>query len=178
MEQYASYVKKAFKLGADDARVIGAGSIVTGPWVRWKCRYGCGMYGSSLCCPPHSPDYRETGELIGSYAHALLIRYKKGFRSKTHPTAIASTLARDLFLAGYYRAFALGEGPCMLCRKCALERCVHPDKARPSMEACGIDVYRTARNNGFSVHVLTEDFDRIMAGESCDINRYGLVLIE
>jgi hypothetical protein len=38
------------------------------------------------------------------------------------------------------------------------------------MEAAGIDVYATARNNGFPIEVVTD--------EKCEQNYYGLVLIE
>jgi predicted metal-binding protein len=128
------------------------------------------MYNTSLCCPPNSPTYLETRELLNCYEKALLIHYHKGFGGRTHPTKIAATLERDLFLSGYYRAFAFGEGPCMLCRECTFDRCVHPTEARPSMESCGIDVYSTARNNGFAIEVLKD--------RSSIPNRYGMVLIE
>jgi hypothetical protein len=38
------------------------------------------------------------------------------------------------------------------------------------MEACGIDVFATARANGFPIEVLTD--------RSCPENCYGLLLIE
>jgi hypothetical protein len=38
------------------------------------------------------------------------------------------------------------------------------------MEACGIDVYRTARNNGYPIEVVTDC--------ACAQNYYGLVLLE
>jgi len=38
------------------------------------------------------------------------------------------------------------------------------------MEACGIDVFRTARNNGFEINTQRETFDRW--------NYFALVLIE
>ena len=38
------------------------------------------------------------------------------------------------------------------------------------MEACGIDVFATARANGFPIEVVKD--------ESCEDNYYGLVLIE
>jgi hypothetical protein len=38
------------------------------------------------------------------------------------------------------------------------------------MEACGIDVFATARANGFPIEVV-EDY-------CCDENRYGVVLID
>jgi predicted metal-binding protein len=45
-----------------------------------------------------------------------------------------------------------------------------PKLARPSMEACGIDVYATVHNNGFPVKVLTAKEEKA--------NYYGLLLIE
>lgn len=47
---------------------------------------------------------------------------------------------------------------------------MHPEKARPSMEACGIDVYETARVNGYPINVLKD--------KSCTGNYFGLVLLE
>lgn len=178
MEKYGKFIDRAKKLGADDAKIIKTDSIVTAAWVRWKCHYGCDMYGSSLCCPPNSPNYLETGEVIKCYENALLIHYKKGFQSKTHPTEIAVTLEKELFFAGYYKAFALGEGPCLLCEQCAKGQCVYPGDARPSMESCGIDVFTTVRNNGFSIQVLKKDYEEILAEKSPKVNRFGMVLIE
>ena len=79
-------------------------------------------------------------------------------------------LEREVFLAGYYKALAFGAGPCNLCKSCPEEGCKHPDKARPSMEACGIDVFSTARNNGYPIEVVVD--------ESSEQNYYGLLLIE
>jgi predicted metal-binding protein len=64
-----------------------------------------------------------------------------------------------------------GVGPgCWFCRECKPKRCLHPLKARPAMEACGIDVYATVRANGYPTKV---------ARHRDDIpNRYGLILID
>jgi predicted metal-binding protein len=178
MEKYAKFIDTAKKLGADNAKVIKTESIVTAAWVRWKCHYGCSMYGSSLCCPPTTPDWRETKELIQCYENALLVHYKKGFQGKTNPTEIVTQLEKELFFAGYYKAFALGGGPCKLCGLCAKGQCVHPGDARPSMESCGIDVFTTVRNNGFSIKVLKKGYEEILAEKSPKVDRFGLVLIE
>ncbi|MBA4395389.1 MAG: metal-binding protein, partial [Desulfobacca sp.] len=48
---------------------------------------------------------------------------------------------------------------CGLCRECGKLKgtsCLFPYQARPSMEACGIDVYQTARNNGYPIQPLHE----------------------
>ncbi|MEI6632038.1 MAG: DUF2284 domain-containing protein, partial [bacterium] len=45
-----------------------------------------------------------------------------------------------------------------------------PEEARPAMEACGVDVYQTARNNGFKIEVVKSLRDKA--------NYFGVVLIE
>ncbi len=65
----------------------------------------------------------------------------------------------EIFKDGYYKSFVYLAGPCPLCKECAKVKeqpCVLPGKARPSMESCGIDVFQTARNNGFFIETLKE----------------------
>ena len=50
---------EAKRLGFQFARVIETKEIAIEPWVRLKCRFGCSLYGSSLTCPPFSPDEGE-----------------------------------------------------------------------------------------------------------------------
>ncbi|HQL83575.1 MAG TPA: DUF2284 domain-containing protein, partial [Spirochaetota bacterium] len=52
---YRSFITRAVELGAGEAKIIPSESIVTAPWVRLKCQFGCGGYNSSCCCPPHTP---------------------------------------------------------------------------------------------------------------------------
>ena len=164
--QLQSFVRRACELGAVGAKVIPAESIVTAPWVRMKCQFGCGGYNSNLCCPPHSPRPEETREVIACYGRALLIHCKGNVR----PTKLVVKLEREIFLSGFYKALGFGAGPCRLCKECNLKECIRSDDARPSMEACGIDVFATARANGFPIEVV-KDY-------SCDENHYGVVLIE
>jgi predicted metal-binding protein len=161
-----SFIRYARELGALEAKRIEAASIVTAPWVRWKCQYGCSGYNTSLCCPPHAPTYLETREVVASFKHAILIHCKE----IGSPTAIVCEMERRIFLAGYYKAFGLGSGPCQLCEKCNTRGCIHTEQARPAMEACGIDVYATVRANGYPIEVVKDT--------SSDANYYGLVLIE
>jgi predicted metal-binding protein len=86
------------------------------------------------------------------------------------PSKLIVKLEREIFLSGFYKALGFGAGPCRLCKECNLKECVRPDDARPSMEACGIDVFATARANGFPIEVVRD--------YSCEQNRYGVVLIE
>lgn len=160
------FTERAVALGADEARIIDAATISTAAWVRLKCQFGCELYGVGFCCPPRTPSPFEMREVIACYAKALLFHCTKpGSLSR-----IAYDLEREVFLSGFYKAIGLGAGPCRLCRKCPPEGCRHGDRARPSMEACGIDVYATVRANGYPIEVLKD--------ESCRGNFYGLVLID
>ena len=158
---------RARKLGADDAIVINPKHVETGEWVRLKCKYGCGGYRGSLCCPPYSPTPSETRKVLDSYAKAILVHKKEAGTKE-----IAVELEREAFLSGCYKAWSMGSGPCRLCRAaCSFdEGCRHPEKARPSMEACGIDVFATARKHKLPIEVVT-DYDQ-------KSNFYGLVLLE
>jgi len=75
-----------------------------------------------------------------------------------------------MFLNGSSKAGGLGAGPGHRCGECNLKKCKHPEKARPSMEGCGIDVYATARSNGFPIEVVR--------ARSSPQDYYGLVLAE
>ena len=146
----AQLLKMARQFGALGAKVISPSTVETGTWVRWKCQFGCDGYASSLMCPPHSPAPVETRRMLGEYRQAVLFEAPPG-QSKQ----IAVQLERALFLEGCYKAFGLGAGPCNLCESCAFdEGCRHAEQARPSMEACGIDVFATARKHGFTINVV------------------------
>ncbi len=153
-------------LGAAGAKIIDPRKVITAPWVRLKCQFGCGGYNKSRCCPPNTPTPQQMREVLDSYTRAILIHCT----GNVSPGSIAVKMEREIFLSGFYKALALGAGPCKLCKECNPESCVNPDMARPSMESCGIDVYLTARSNGFPIEVLKD--------RTCQANRYGIVLID
>jgi len=150
------FCQLAVKFGASDAKPIKAGDIVVSDWVRLKCQYGCGGYGKSLTCPPYSPTAEQLRRALKGYDLAILLRFeprKKG-SDWGSPHEVVVKLEREVFLSGYYSTFGFGSGPCPYCYDCNLKECVHPDLARPSMEACGIDVYATVRRAGFNLRVV------------------------
>ncbi len=160
------FLQKTVDLGARGAKIIDPKTVETAPWVRWKCQFGCGGYHSSLMCPPYSPTPEETRRVLNSYKRAIL--FEAGRRQ---PKRIAAAMEREIFLSGYHKAFGIGSGPCRLCESCAFdEGCRHPAEARPSMEACGIDVYTTVRKHGFTIEVVKTRKD--------PQHYFGLILIE
>ena len=150
---------------AADSKFIDPATVTIGHWTRYKCQYGCGAYGTSLCCPPNSPSPDETQKLLSDYNVGLLVHFRGGSRI----TKAMAAIEREVFLMDYYKVISFGAGPCRLCKECDLSECKFPKLARPSMEACGIDVYSTVRTHGFPIHVLTSKEE--------EQNRYGLLLI-
>jgi len=178
MEKLEVYCRKAKEMGIGDVTVIDPRSIATAEWVRMKCQFGCSGFGMRLCCPPYTPTPDLTRRVIDSYQIAILLhqRLKEGERGKSSMgfkgfNAAIVRLEIKIFLDGYYKAWSMGSGPCRLCDPCdPTGLCRHGSEARPSMEACGVDVFKTGRDNGFSIQVVrTHDEGR---------NIFGVVLIE
>ena len=157
------YCEKAREAGATHAKVIDPSTVVTAPWVRLKCLHGC-PYRHRYSCPPETPTPAEMRETLDSYGRAILFHVEApGSRERSrNMVAYLDALVKlegELFKDGYYKAFVLLAGPCVLCKECGKVEgvpCRLPAKSRPSMEACGIDVYQTARNNGFFIETLRE----------------------
>jgi predicted metal-binding protein len=165
-EDLLGFLPRFCELGARGAKIISPSNVFTAAWVRGKCQFGCGGYGSSLMCPPYTPQPEETRKMLNGYKRAILFESGSGNTKK-----IAAQMEREIFLSGSYKALGLGAGPCSLCRSCSFENgCRHPDEARPSMEACGIDVFATARKHGFTINVVRTYQD--------PQHYFGLVLVE
>ncbi|MHC1600152.1 MAG: DUF2284 domain-containing protein [Candidatus Methanospirareceae archaeon] len=179
-----------------DFRLISADKIEVAEWTRWKCRYGCKAYGKHLSCPPYVPSVEETRKLVHCYDKAIIARFDAIPNRDVPPAHIHHylwdaikemhdtmfELERHAFLSGYYKAFAMGALPCSYCDDCLPERagfvsdqaskrfCEQQHRMRPSMEACGIDVFKTVRNAGYEVEVLTSPYEKITF--------FGLLLLE
>ena len=157
------YCEKAIQEGATHAKVIHPSSVVTAPWVRFKCLYGC-QYRSGYGCPPETPTPEQTRAALDSYGRAILF-HREAPRTKDRGEKnikffdMLVTMEGDLFKDGCYKAFVMLAGPCPLCKECGKNEgipCRFPVRARPSMESCGIDVFQTVRNNGLFIQTLRE----------------------
>jgi predicted metal-binding protein len=155
---HESLLKFALKNGAIASELITVDQVKVADWVHWKCKYGCPHFGMFLTCPPYSPTPQQTRELLKDYKQAIIVKYDS---SQDHHRCIFE-LEREAFLIGFYSAWGLSSGRCRLCESCVREvgSCRYPLLARPSMEACGIDVFATSRNAGFDMSVKTSSEER------------------
>lgn len=199
MDENLDSVLAELKAVHSDLKLISTEIVVVADWVRFKCRYGCRAYGRHLCCPPFAPTPEETRRVISEYRHAVLARFPAmpkldllpkhthhalwGSVTKMHKTIFE--LERRALLSGCYKAFGMGALPCTLCESCVIEekldkgevvydldvlKCRHKDIMRPSMEACGIDVFKTLDNAGFEMKVLKDYAERL--------ELFGMILLD
>ncbi len=103
-------MRRALELGAEKAKVIRTESIVVREWVRWKCLYGCALYGKDGYHPPCAPDASSTKKVLREYSRAILMTGPKG----KPLTEAAVRLEGEAYRLGFYKAFgltALSSGP-------------------------------------------------------------------
>jgi predicted metal-binding protein len=153
--------------------------IVVSQWVRVKCTFGCPGYGRNATCPPNVPSVAECRQFFDEYHTAALFHFAKAVdkpedRKEWGKTVNATLLKleREVFLAGHQQAFLLFMDTCHNCPECPglRSRCKDPASARPTPEAFAVDVFSTARKQGFPIEVLA-DYTQPM-------NRYAILLVE
>lgn len=180
MEERQARLEQVFqKHGFEDFRWIDPGAIVVSQWVRMKCRFGCDEYGRNASCPPNVPSVEECGAFIREYGTAVLFHFQKSVRSgeelKRWVKALHAHLLKmekEVFLLGFHKAFVLLVDSCSLCNECsaARESCNNPKLARPTVEALGVDVYKTVRSFGYPIEVKSEI--------SQEMDRYSILLLD
>lgn len=165
--------------GLKDFKWLDPKTIIPRHWVRGKCVYGCPRYGKKACCPPDVPSVAECKEFFKEYRFGLFFHLTKQFADPNERFPWAQevnkqvlALEREVFLAGFYKAFAFTAAPCNLCDPCGNSKreCRNPLVARPTLEAFGVDVYAAARSMGYPIQVVK--------GYQEETNRYGLLLVE
>jgi predicted metal-binding protein len=181
----------AIKDGANIVLPINPEEIVVANWVRLKCQFGCPNYAKKLSCPPYSPKPEDTRKVLDEYSKAYLIGYKGSTiftkydtenMDKLFPVVLKDIrkslfkIEKHAFLSGYYKSFVYGFcGPCTICDTCVMEdgilTCKYATESRPSMEASGIDVFKTVKNVGLDLKVQS-------SRNINDLRMYTLLLIE
>ncbi|MDO9558801.1 MAG: DUF2284 domain-containing protein [Syntrophales bacterium] len=155
--------------GASVVKRIGVSDIVVDERVRLKCQIPvCDSYNKNLMCPPFVPSVAFFRDALARYTGAVLIQITAPLPEAMAggPSAEVYTPAKKLhelvnlaekwaFVYQFRFATGLIGGCCRLCDECVAVKkgrvCRHPFKARPSMEAMGIDVVETVANVRLSI---------------------------
>ena len=164
--------------GYTDYQWIDPKKIIVAQWVRMKCQFGCGEYGRGGACPPNTPSVAECERFFSEYNDAIILHFegrmdkpegRHAWSRKINAKLVK--LEREIFLAGFERAFLLFMDSCCFCRECTGDRqtCNEPRMARPAPEAMAVDVYSTVRQYGFPINVRT-DYDQKM-------DRYAFLMV-
>ena len=191
--------QKALELGAAGAEIIRAEQLVVDERVRLKCLIPrCLRAGETPNCPPNAPDLDLVRKALARYSWGLLIKthvepigdFIPGsskdnsgtdrsllFHKKT--ADIVYEIERLAYKHGYSLAMGLGGGSCkdylchgLVCQFKDSGRCRFPLRARPAMEALGIDVVDIIGKAGWNAYPLMDDPAEIPCATSV-----GLVLI-
>jgi len=191
---------RALELGAAGAEIIRADQLVVDERVRLKCLIPrCLRAGETPNCPPNAPDLELVRKAFARYCRGILIKthvepigvYAPGgskdeggtdrsllFHGKT--AKIVYEIERLAYQHGYALAMGLGGGSCkdylchgLVCQFMDSGRCRFPLKARPAMEALGIDVVDIMGKVGWDAYPLLGEVSEIPCASSV-----GLVLID
>jgi predicted metal-binding protein len=141
--------------------------------------FGCNEYGKNASCPPNVPPIPDCDRFFREYQRAVIIHLEKQVSSQEELRhwvkgihASLLKMEKEVFLSGYEKAFILLIDSCCLCSKCTpkREQCKNPKQSRPTVEALGVDVYKTARSVGYHIQVKS-DLSQVM-------DRYALFMVE
>jgi len=176
------YKQKVLEIGASQAEVIPAQWVQVDERVRLKCLVPrCYNYGQCVYCPPYTPEPEFMRQAFNRFSWAVLFRSDvipvedvadvsryipnavKYFRETSELAGKIEILA---FADGYYLAMGFAGGSCrdnlcngMLCQVLDSGLCRFPFRARPSMEAVGIDVYGLVAKVGWEIYPIYNGVD-------------------
>jgi predicted metal-binding protein len=182
------YRELAVGWGASEAVVVPARAVTVDERVRLKCVVPrCLRAGETPNCPPYAPDLDLVRRALSRFSWAILFKchvepieeYVPGSgatRAERRRTLsfhrgsadVVCELERQAYEDGYHLAMGFGGGSCkdylcqgMICQFLDSGRCRFPHRARPAMEAVGIDVVALINEVGWQVYPLLGDLSRI-----------------
>ena len=179
-EELEEYKRKSIELGASRAKIIGTDKIQVDDRVILKCQIPrCFGYGVGAHCPPNTLKPAELRKHLENYSWAIfftidvppevIIRDKATIKERVDVYQkvykIVSDIESAAFYDGHYLAFGFAAGSCRH-TFCGLEdnclamegkKCRFSLRARPSMEAVGIDVYKMISQSGWDIYPIASN---------------------
>jgi len=156
-------------LGATDAVIIPANSLRVEDRFAEMCAAPtrCASYGLAPGCPPHAIKPSIFREQLAGYRYILVFKIdapiaelmdERRLTIAREIHRLAATLERAAASRGWAKARGLAAGSCkeLFCAaeaSCAVlanrQTCLHPDLARPSLSAMGVDFAALAQSVGW-----------------------------
>lgn len=187
MADLERYCQLALEWGASAAAIIPASDVIIDERVRLKCTVPrCLRAGETPNCPPYAPDLELMRRAVSRFSWAILIKcdvkpienYAPGGKSKAEQRRVLSfhrqssevvcALERQAYKDGYHLAVGFGGGSCkdylcqgLICQFLDSGRCRFPHRARPAMEAVGIDVIALINKVGWQAYALLDDLSQV-----------------
>jgi predicted metal-binding protein len=182
------YRELALQSGASNAVLIPSSEVKIDERVRLKCLVPrCIRAGETPNCPPHGLELNLVRQALSQFSWAILFKcdvepleeYVPGkgaskaeqrrvlsFHEKSGK--IVDKLERQAYKDGYHLAMGFGGGSCkdylcqgLTCQVLDSGRCRFPNRARPAMEAVGIDVISMINRVGWQAYALLDDLSII-----------------
>jgi predicted metal-binding protein len=183
--------------GATEAKIMPAQDVVLDERVRLKCEVPlCSGFGQYLTCPPYVMSMETFSRILALFDWSMLVQVEaKGLDSTDKASEgidlkvleendelhrpfqlklleVVESVERAAFKHGLRFATGFVGGSCVLCEECVQDKtsdaCRHPFRARPPMEAVGIDVIKTAETVGLPIQLSS----------STNVRWTGLILLE
>jgi predicted metal-binding protein len=178
----------ALEFGASDVVIIPAKDVTIDERVRLKCVVPrCIRAGETPNCPPYGPDLDLIRRAFSRFSWAILFkcnvepvedyapgkgttkaeeRHVLSFHQKSGE--VVYQLERQAYKDGYHLAMGFGGGSCkdylcqgLICQFRDSGRCRFPYRARPAMEAMGIDVVALINKVGWQAYALLDDLQAV-----------------
>ena len=145
----------------DNIAIIDTSDITFESELRAFCESNaCGKYGTSWCCPPGCGDAETLKKKILGYKKGMVVQKiypledsfdLEGMRDASYKFN-ELFYGMDDFINNSYKEdhYSLKASSCKLCDKCRYpdQECKNPEKARPSVEACCINVILLCQSCG------------------------------
>lgn len=156
-----SFLDIALDAGALKAAIIPVSDIVLNAAFRDVCQANtCGMFGRCWMCPPDIGEIDELMAQVHQYQYGLLYQTVADLEDSFDIEGMQEAAKQHMHVGQRLEAFLMLQldkhlhlscGGCHICERCAkLDGlpCRDPERALPSMEGYGIDVYATCKPTG------------------------------
>jgi predicted metal-binding protein len=191
------YKEQALASGASRVKIIPTDEIPVDERVTLKCQVPrCFGYGVSAHCPPNTLKPAELRTYLEMYKWAVffaldvpsevIVRDKATIKERVAAYQDVYQIVTDIesmaFYDGHYLAFGFGAGSCRHtfcglqkdCEALKGNKCRFSLRARPSMEAVGIDVYKMVASAGWDIYPIGSN------AKPCDIPKgvlAGIIIV-